>query len=135
MSRPETIAFGVKGEPIAKARPRVTRNGTFTPKATVAAEARIATACRSFFPRLQPDDTEAWRLSITFCRYERLPRDLDNLVKLVQDALQGVIWADDSQVEAYGDMETIWVDRRDQAGIDVVATPIRTTPRPPRSTA
>ena len=135
MKTPRALSFAAEGEPISKARPRVTKNGTFTPKKTLEAEAAIRAAFLKAHPDAlrSVDADHAWSLSVKFFRYERRARDLDNLVKTVQDALQGLIWADDAQVEHYRDMETVWVDTPSLAGIFVHAIRLYREPRPPRS--
>jgi hypothetical protein len=51
---PQAVMFTVEGEPMVKARPRVTRSGhTYTPKTTVDAERRVreafeVTGCEPF---------------------------------------------------------------------------------------
>lgn len=125
--------FTVPGEPLGKARPRVTKNGTFTPKATAQAEARVVAAFLKAYGRVIPDVAHTWVLSVEFHRYERTVRDMDNLVKLVMDALNGHAYQDDSQVEVFGMMTTHWVDHRDQAQTVVRLSRGMTEPRPPRS--
>ena len=90
----------VLGEPVAKARPRCGRSGRpFTPTATVAAERAFAWAVKADNPGLEPlSGPLAVRLE--FRCGDRRRRDLDNLVKLAWDSCNGVIWHDDSQVEA-----------------------------------
>lgn len=124
------LQFTIPEEPLGKGRPRVTRNGTYTPKATRDAEQRVREALAAEVALVgAPDPTYAWKLYLTAYRYERRARDGDNLAKLVMDALNGVTWADDSQVET-GGWDTIWVDRREDA--KTVATLIQTaTPARP----
>jgi Holliday junction resolvase RusA-like endonuclease len=92
----KAVLFTVEGEPMSKARARVTRQGyAYTPKATVAAEKRVmehfeATACDPFSVPVG--------LEIAFYQGTRARKDIDNMVKLVMDALNGVAWADDVQV-------------------------------------
>jgi Holliday junction resolvase RusA-like endonuclease len=38
--------------------------------------------------------------------------DLDNLIKAVKDALNGVAWDDDRHVRRYGEMGKEWADSR-----------------------
>lgn len=97
--------FYVKGIP-TKRRPRFTRSGhAYTDERTVAEEAAIRNAYRGpFFEG---------KVSIRIDIYPKLPKstpkgiksapclkkpDGDNVLKIFQDALQGVAYADDKQV-------------------------------------
>jgi len=88
--------FTVEGEPMSKARARVTRSGhSYTPKPTVDAEKRVrdafeATACEPFSVPVG--------VEIAFFQGTRARKDIDNMVKLVLDALNSRAWADDVQV-------------------------------------
>lgn len=108
----------VRGHVVAKGRPRFVRKTghIYTPDATVEAERAIAAAWISAEVPLVPRP-EAIVLRVTV-RIQRpkihfrangelkpnAPKnpttkpDLDNLVKTVKDALNGVAWEDDSQV-------------------------------------
>lgn len=108
------IEFTVPGEPQGKARPRVTRYGTYTPKKTVDYEKAIKNAFLSAGGRRTESPV---KLSIT--AYYKIPKsaskaktssmecgeilpikkpDLDNIAKCVCDALNGVAYKDDAQV-------------------------------------
>lgn len=85
------------GPPIPKARPRHGGNGTYTPQRTMDAEAGLGWAMRAARPR-------GWRLDAFYaleCRFHlgsfrRI--DTDNLLKLVMDAGNKILWDDDFQV-------------------------------------
>lgn len=108
------IEFTVPGEPQGKARPRVTRYGTYTPKKTVNYEKAIKNAFLSAGGRRTESPV---KVSIT--AYYKIPKsaskaktasmecgeilptkkpDLDNIAKCVCDALNGVAYKDDAQV-------------------------------------
>lgn len=109
-----SITFTVPGKVIGKQRARVTRFGTYTPKATVAYEKSIAwTAKASGVQKIEG----AVRLLIQVyseppksmpqkARLEAVQRiirpqtkpDLDNVLKTVLDALNGIAYEDDKQV-------------------------------------
>ena len=126
----------IPGRPIAKGRPRMVTGGhPYTPERTRDAEQSMALifkqACRrpldgplellvgfSFrYPRSWPkaqrqaveDGCEPW--------YTGKP-DLDNLVKLVKDAGNGILWHDDAQVvsldahKIYGVEDETWINLR-----------------------
>ena len=81
-------------EPIPKGRPRFTRfGGVYTPPMTRAYESTIAYMARQYFKKPLEGDV---RLTITF-RVKRMA-DLDNLVKAVTDALNGIVYNDDRQI-------------------------------------
>lgn len=93
------VAFVVGGEPIPKGRPRAKAGQrAFTPKRTVDAEKRVAGAFRSTHPGFTPMRGRLMFMA-TFYRSTRHRVDTDNLVKLCTDALNGIAYADDEQIE------------------------------------
>ena len=91
----------VPGEPVAKGRPRFTSGGVaFTPKKTSDAETLVENQFRMFYPDVEPFplDTELL-MCIVFWKSKHGKPDLDNLEKLVKDALNGLAYADDQQVK------------------------------------
>lgn len=89
--------FTVHGEPVSKQRARVTGRGTYTPAKTREAEAAVRDAINEagFWNPLAGDQ---FAVHVTFTNGNRRRRDLDNMTKLVLDALNGVAWVDDVQV-------------------------------------
>lgn len=94
----EPITLTIDGTPIAKGRPRVYRGHGVTPERTRQAEQAIRDTFNRKYPGFQPFEG---RLAMT-CRFW-MPRngrpDLDNLVKLVTDALNGLAYRDDEQID------------------------------------
>lgn len=114
-----TVTFTVEGEPKGKARPRFRRFGritlTYTPKSTVEYEDKVL---NSFLSAVDEDfkpfegAVEADTLCIfpipksyTKSKREKLlgrpalkKPDTDNIIKSILDPLNGVAYADDSQV-------------------------------------
>ncbi len=105
----------VPGPMIGKARARVTRNGTYTPATTRAKEQEIgwlakATGCTPIVAgacqlrvaiTVEPPKSWPKGLRADACNQVIFPTskpDLDNCVKLIGDALNGIAWLDDSQV-------------------------------------
>lgn len=108
------VTFWLEGEPVAKARPRWSRGKIYTPSKTTKAENEIRKAYK------EADGQEILGpvcVSMTFCLQtpknwskakkglaqllELLPTkrpDLDNLVKTVFDALNGLAYEDDKQI-------------------------------------
>ncbi len=94
----------IHGEPVAKGRPRVRKDGhTYTPEKTQQAEEIIQWNFKETYPQRDVDDKNIFSV---YCKFWVLgykngkPRmfNLDNGVKLIMDALTGFIWADDNQV-------------------------------------
>lgn len=134
---PLTFVFTVDGPPVPAARPRATRFGehvrVYTPKSNAEWMERVRASFRAAFPLAEPITRQApVEMSVTF----RIARpkshyrtgknaellrasapvihtqrpDLDNLLKGVKDALNGLAFADDSQVAEYGHMAKVWTD-------------------------
>jgi len=91
----KTHQLTIPGEPRSKQRPRFSRGHAYTPKETVQAEKAVAAAWRDL-------GVEPFRHSvlveIDFFNGNRRRRDLDNMLKLVLDALNTVAFDDDYQV-------------------------------------
>lgn len=116
LSKVLVAAFTVDGEPYSKGRPRVTRNGTFTPKNTREHTARV----RAVFKSLDlPDYDRAgiFGLDVTFYLGTHRRVDCDNLVKLVKDALNVVAYDDDHLV--YVGRYEKWHTTRERARTEV----------------
>lgn len=110
MSRRKPMSVYIPIAPRVKERPRMTRRGrVFTPERTLAAEAAIAAAWKRKFPRRKPlegpvrmevhFDKKGQLVTITPIEDKTVLRgDLDNYVKLIGDALNGVAFLDDRQI-------------------------------------
>lgn len=88
--------FIILGEPKSKERPRFTRNGrAYTPQGTRDAEKRVADEYAKqsgfFFEG-------SVKVSIVFGLTSARRRDIDNMAKLILDALNKVAYNDDTQV-------------------------------------
>lgn len=115
--------FTVPGVPVAKGRPRVTIRGgrprAYTPEKTEKYENLVRLAFREEFPDAEP---AAGPIILEFRAYFPVPKsfskkkkqlalqgvlqkttkpDLDNIQKAIQDGLNGVAFADDSQIFRY----------------------------------
>lgn len=100
------LEFTVPGPPITKARPRVItqRNGRrrgLTPASTRLAENTVAWRFRQAVQGTDHtvDSLHRWRVDMVFYLPDRRSRDVDNLAKLILDALNGLAWSDDAQVQ------------------------------------
>jgi Holliday junction resolvase RusA-like endonuclease len=87
----------VPGNPAPKRRPRCGRHGAHTDARTRAAENTIAWEWKNAYPGHEP---LAGMLGVSLLFYENAkhPADVDNMAKLVLDALNGVAWVDDRQI-------------------------------------
>jgi crossover junction endodeoxyribonuclease RusA len=97
MSESKSVQFIVEGQPIPKARPRLSRGKVYTPKKTKDWEKLVAqTAMIVMSGRDQL--TGHLRVTLTFYRATQVHCDIDNLQKSILDALNDVVWGDDSQI-------------------------------------
>lgn len=113
------VTFVVEGAPRVKARPRVVLRGgrrmVYTPRETLDWEATVRGAAGRTVEALETlgwtwDPSPAdFELSVNVWR-RRAVGDLDNYVKALADALQGVLWSDDRYVVAH--WATMGVDAR-----------------------
>ncbi len=46
--------------------------------------------------------------------------DLSKLVRSVEDAMTGIVYHDDSQIQSYNGTRKVWVDRWEHPGVDIV---------------
>ena len=70
-----------------------------TPKRTRQAEAAISTRMKIYLgPYWRVDQAHDWSLSMAFYFKNKVRGDLDNLQKMVLDALQGVLFENDKRV-------------------------------------
>ncbi len=93
------IRFTVEGEPVPKARPRVVKGRTYTPQRTVDAEEAIGWAFREAMPGHEAR-IGLMGMRCTFYTASQKPRsDVDNLLKTVKDALEGLAYVNDKQVD------------------------------------
>lgn len=119
------ITFTVCGVPQGKGRPRVTRNGTFTPKKTRDYEKKVRECYIAEGGQMFPDDTPlsanviavfpipsslSKRKRALFNGRDHIKKpDADNVAKAILDALNGVAYRDDSAIsllavsKLYGD--------------------------------
>ena len=91
----KVVRFTVAGEPRSKQRPRVTARGTYTPAETRLAEQAVQAA---WFRTQSEQFVFQVVVTIDFYNGNKRRRDLDNMAKLVLDALNKVAYSDDYQV-------------------------------------
>ena len=132
------VHFTIEGPPQGKARPRVTRHGTYTPSKTKEYERAIQDAYRDqvgdtffegpvsvdifcLFP-IPKSRTKGQKKEMVDWRVRPCVKpDLDNVVKAVCDALNGIAWQDDNQVcdlcvrKQYGETPGVFVSIKGKA--------------------
>lgn len=105
----------IPGVPVGKARPRITRNGSYTPKKTREYEAKVQACWRAQSGQKFADKVP---LLATLTAYFPIPKsvskkkaaamegtfhvsrpDCDNIAKAVLDSLNGLAYHDDSAVQ------------------------------------
>ena len=114
MTKTNECIFRVLGPPQGKARPRVTRHGTYTPKRTRDYERAIRQAWQdagavsfgtapvsvTLYAEFEPPKSlsKKKRLDLIDRGAPTKKPDADNILKAVCDALNGLAYADDAQV-------------------------------------
>lgn len=117
MDEPMFLSFTIPGEPVGKARPRMTRSGhTYTPEKTVSYENLVKLCFKAKYPNEKPADGT---VQMVITAHYAMPKsvsnkkrqlmtdgkirptkkpDADNIIKAVADALNGIAYRDDSQI-------------------------------------
>ena len=91
------VTFTVNGPPVPKARARRGRNGRwYTPSKTRRYEEAVGWAARA--AGIHNPLEGSVRLHVVLWMPDRRRRDVDNCAKSICDGLNGIAWADDSQV-------------------------------------
>lgn len=95
------LAFIVMGKPQGKQRARRSRYGHwYTPRQTVKYEQAVQAECLVVMTQKGIPKRQACSAVVSVSCFfpDATRRDGDNVLKAVQDALNGVLWDDDSQV-------------------------------------
>lgn len=97
-SHSEEVEFEVPGRAVPKGRPRFFQGNAYTPRTTKEYEAKVRAEAEVALP---DDWSPEGRFSVTVLFYfdDKRIRDLDNCVKAVTDALNGVVYKDDAQID------------------------------------
>ena len=117
----KALTFTVYGKPVAKGRPRMTRNGhVYTPQTTREYEERIRNAAMSemgrskilpwtdkqplkvvidAFFKLPKSATKKDRVDVlNHIKFPTVKADVDNIAKSILDGMNGHVYGDDSQI-------------------------------------
>ena len=91
----------VSGEPVGKQRPRfdARRGRVYTPKETRAREEEIEAIFRAAVGPTDPDAEWAFGIRAVFFVRNHQRKDVDNMLKVVLDGVNGVAFKDDAQVQ------------------------------------
>lgn len=116
--------FCIDGEPVSKSRARFTKRGSkahaYTPQRVKEAEERVGWAFKAAAPPgYRPGAELTYGVVALFFNGTRQRRDVDNMVKLVLDSLNGVAWEDDNQVVEISARKGNW-DRAENARTEVL---------------
>jgi len=131
----KTVEFTVYGNPIAQPRHRIAKNrGRYIPADHAVHEWKDRLRLMAQEKKTYFDENYAITMKLLFAlaRPKSYPKkfslqhtvrpDLDNLIKAVKDALQGVIYKDDSQVNSIvADKDYIDVDEKPNVQIFIQA--------------
>lgn len=90
------LELSVPGEPCPKERARTGKGRVYTPSKTLNAERTLQLLFLSAGIRTPIDSPMV--VDVDFFMGNKRRVDLSNLVKLLEDAANGVVWVDDSQV-------------------------------------
>ena len=126
----------VPGDPVAKGRPRRSRYGAYTPERTRIHEDAVRWILKA---ACEEPIVGAVKLGLTFTlsipkSWSRKKReaaiinpwhtgkpDLDNLVKLLLDAANGVLWDDDAQVAVLSAQKLYGTEARTDVHVESIA--------------
>jgi len=94
------IQITIPGRPVSKQRPRFSKKKSrvYTPKGSHDAEQNIKKLIKEKYPRLKVDEVSDFEVRCYFVYPDKRRRDIDNAEKLVFDALNNLVWKDDTQV-------------------------------------
>ena len=113
------VAFTLDHRPHPKGRPRFGRGRTYTDDKTRAYEARVEKACRAAMKGRAPHAGPV-ELVALFEQRNAMGADVDNLLKAVSDAIEGVAFANDRQVCRIGAARVLKADV-DRVSVAVLA--------------
>jgi crossover junction endodeoxyribonuclease RusA len=95
------LELTIYGDPVSKARPRVGPNGhAYTPERTRAAERAVSALAAAKMAERAPADTPVGLAVEFFCATKRRS-DGDNMLKLVTDAMNEIVFVDDYLIEEW----------------------------------
>lgn len=129
----KSIRIQVSMDPVAKGRPRVVvKDGnvrTFTPEKTQIAETELRARFLPYQDRAFPQYTPvrfSIKILLTKSKHQKKAKhlpcirpDIDNLVKTIQDAANGILFYDDAQITTLNVRKRWTDDKNPEAGIRI----------------
>lgn len=96
-----SILLTIPGQPVSKGRPRFFRGHAYTPKNTRDYEKKVAVLALKALQEsgLILPISETVAVAIRLYMGDDRRRDGDNMVKSITDAMNGIIYEDDSQIK------------------------------------
>ena len=95
------VAFELIGEPVPQSRPKFSRGRCYEPKRCAEFKAKIRQAARIAMNGKEPITAPLSCVIKFYRKYKRTSRrfgDCDNLYKAVTDAMNKIVYEDDSQI-------------------------------------
>ena len=90
--------FTIPGRPVGRQEPLAGRYGNwYLPKKTKVYYEHIRNSFQQKYPRLN-DKTHRWHVNISIYIFGSQYPDNSNVIKAIEDALQGCIWHNDKQI-------------------------------------
>lgn len=134
-TEPSTVVvaeFSIPGEPSSKARARFAKRGNkmhaYTPEKTKSAQQQVAAAFLTHTRKKFTDPDVSYSIRAHFYHATMQRRDVDNMLKLILDGLNGIAYPDDVQViEVIGRKSLV---SKEHARTDVQVAQIGTVERP-----
>lgn len=94
------LRFVVPGNPVPKARPRLGQYCVYTPRTTHRYEVEVRRCAYNALANMKAWDKDAiYAVMLRVFWQDKRRRDIDNQAKAILDALNGVVWKDDFQVD------------------------------------
>ena len=108
--------FRVVGHPIGRQEPQKGSHGWYTPAKTKRYYEHIRNSFQQLYPRLN-DRTHRWYLKLEIYVKGKQYPDCSNVLKAVEDSLQGLLWYNDKQVYYTSAIRFSVKDKKDECVI------------------
>ena len=123
-----SVSFTVWGPPVGKQRPRVTKNGTYTPRESRRYEGAVKLQARLALHAFNPSwgaegkwpKDARYSLSVIVCWGDNRRRDIDNVLKSAADGCNKILYNDDAQVRRMEVMRVFEGEPRTEVTVEVL---------------